>query len=212
MDARESADHLAVSSNFGTVIIEGSTVFGDVAADVLRASDTIVDGRVRVINNQAGCFRFSASEPGAGVRLPPRYRDVLAPISEAAFNSTRFGDPQYAQLSVVAPAQLLGGAENGSEMGVFSHLLTPIRLRSVRAKVNEYGPVGLLAQYLFEGDYLLESLVRFGVLNPQPEPSEPPPPPDPGDLIPQPPPEPPEPLPTACPDDPRLIPPAGPAR
>jgi hypothetical protein len=201
VDARESADRLAVSSSFGTVIVEGSTIFGDVAADVLRASDTIVDGRVRVVNNQAGCFRFSASEPGPGVRLPPRYRDVLAPISEAAFNSTRFGDPQYAQLSVVAPAQLLGGAENGSEMGVFSHLLTPIRLASVRAKVNEYGPVGLLAQYLFEGDYLLESLVRFGVLNPEPEPSEPPPPPDPGDLIPEPPAEPPEPLPTTCPDD-----------
>ena len=208
VDARESADRLAVSSNFGTVIIEGSTIFGDVAADVLRASDTIVDGRVRVVNNQAGCFRFSASEPGAGVRLPPRYRDVLAPISEAAFNSTRFGDPQYAQLSVVAPAQLLGGAENGSEMGVFSHLLGPIRLRSVRAKVNEYGPVGLLAQYLFEGDYLLESLVRFGALSPEPEPSDPPPP-DPGDLIPEPPPEPPEPLPTACPDDPPPPPPEG---
>jgi hypothetical protein len=207
VDARESADRLAVSSSFGTVIIEGSTIFGDVAADVLRASDTIVDGRVRVVNNQAGCFRFSASEPGPGVRLPPRYRDVLAPISEAAFNSTRFGDPQYAQLSVVAPAQLLGGAENGSEMGVFSHLLTPIRLGSVRAKVNEYGPVGLLAQYLFEGDYLLESLVRFGVLNPEPEPSQPPPPPDPGDLIPQPPAEPPEPLPTSCPDDPEPLPP-----
>jgi hypothetical protein len=207
VDARESADRLAVSSSFGTVIIEGSTVFGDVAADVLRASDTIVDGRVRVVNNQAGCFRFSASEPGPGVRLPPRYRDVLAPISEAAFNSTRFGDPQYAQLSVVAPAQLLGGAENGSEMGVFSHLLTPIRLGSVRAKVNEYGPVGLLAQYLFEGDYLLESLVRFGVLNPEPEPSEPPPPPDPGDLIPHPPAEPPEPLPTTCPDESQPIPP-----
>jgi hypothetical protein len=209
VDARESADRLAVSSSFGTVIIEGSTIFGDVAADVLRASDTIVDGRVRVVNNQAGCFRFSASEPGPGVRLPPRYHDALAPISEAAFNSTRFGDPQYAQLSVVAPAQLLGGAENGSEMGVFSHLLTPIRLGSVRAKVNEYGPVGLLAQYLFEGDYLLESLVRFGVLNPEPEPSEPPPPPDPGDLIPPPPAEPPEPLPTTCPDDPEVLPPTG---
>jgi hypothetical protein len=207
VDARESAGRLAVSSNFGTVIIEGSTIFGDVAADVLRASDTIVDGSVRVVNNQAGCFRFSASEPGAGVRLPPRYRDVLAPISESAFNSTRFGDPQYAQLSVVAPAQLTGGAENGSEMGVFSHLLTPIRLTSVRAKVNEYGPVGLLAQYLFEGDYLLESLVRFGVLNPEPEPSAPPPPPDPGDLIPEPPPPPPEPLPTACPDEGQFIPP-----
>ena len=207
VDAREAADRLAVSSSFGTVVLEGSTIFGDVAADVLRASDTIVDGRVRVVNNQAGCFRFSASEPGAGVRLPPRYRDVLAPISEAAFTATRFGDPQYAQLSVVAPAPLLGGAENGSEMGVFSHLLGPIRLRSVRAKVDEYGPVGLLAQYLFEGDHVLESLVRLGLLAPEPAPLVPPPPPDPGELIPLPPPEPPEPLPTVCPDD---VPPAPP--
>ena len=200
VDARETADRLAVSSNFGTVVIEGSTIFGDVRADVLRASDTIVDGRVRVVNNQAGCFRFSASEPGAGVRLPPRYRDLLAPISEAAFNSTRFGDPQYAQLSVVAPPQLARGAENGSEMGVFSHLLAPIRLSSVRAKVGEFGPVGMLAQYLFEGDYRAESLVRFGLLSPAPEEADPPPPPDPGDLIPEPEPPEPEPLPTTCDD------------
>ncbi|MDT5156604.1 MAG: hypothetical protein QOH51_961 [Acidobacteriota bacterium] len=200
VDARETTDHLAVSSNFGTVVIEGSTIFGNVAADVLKASDSIVDGRVRVINNQAGCFRFSASEPGAAVRLPPRFRDVLAPISEAAFNSTRFGDPQYAQLSVVAPLPLLGGAENGSEMGVFSHLLNPIRLSSVRAKVNEFGPVGLLAQYLFEGDYEMQSLVEFGVLSPTPDPIAAPPPPDPGNVIPEPPTPPPPPLPTTCSD------------
>jgi len=201
LDARETADRLAVSSMFGTVIIEGSTIFGDVAVDVLKASDSIVDGHVRVVNNQAGCFRFSASEPGDEVRLPPRYRDVLAPIPESAFNSTRFGDPQYAQLSIVAPSSILTGAENGSEMGVFSHLLNPIRLASVRTKVNEFGPVGLLAQYLFEGDYQAQSLVEFGVLNPKPEPSEPPPPPDPGDVIPEPPPPEPPPLPTTCPDE-----------
>ncbi|HEX7177282.1 MAG TPA: hypothetical protein VF240_18640 [Pyrinomonadaceae bacterium] len=201
VDARETIDRLAVSSNFGTVVIEGSTIFGDVAADVLKASDSIVDGQVRVVNNQAGCFRFSASEPGDDVRLPPRYRDAFAPIPESAFNSTTFGDAQYAQLSVVAPPALLRGAENGSEMGVFSHLLSPIRLASVRAKVNEFGPVGLLAQYLFEGDYRAQSLVEFGVLNPTPEESPPPPPPDPGDVIPEPPPEEEEPLPTTCPDE-----------
>lgn len=202
VDARETLDRLAVSSNFGTVVIEGSTIFGDVAADVLKASDSIVDGRVMVVNNQAGCFRFSASEPGKGVRLPPRYHDVLAPIPESAFNSTRFGDPQYAQLSIVAPQALLGGAENGSEMGVFSHLLTPIRLSSVRAKVNEFGPVGLLAQYLFEGDYQAQSLVEFGVHSPEPKPVPPPAPPNPGKVIPEPPPPAPEPLPTKCPDEP----------
>ena len=81
VDAGETADHLAISSPFGIVVIEGSTIFGDVAAAILKASDSIVDGRVRVVNNQAGCFRFSASEPGEGVRLPPRYRDVFEPIA-----------------------------------------------------------------------------------------------------------------------------------
>jgi hypothetical protein len=201
VDARETLDRLAVSSNFGTVVIEGSTIFGDVAVDVLKASDSIVDGRVRVVNNQAGCFRFSASEPGNGVRLPPRYHDLLANIPESAFNSTRFGDPQYAQLSVVAPQQLLTGAENGSEMGVFSHLLAPIRMSSVRGKVNEFGPVGMLAQYLFEGDYRAQSLVEFGVLNPEPDEAPAPPAPDPGDIIPEPPAPEAEPLPTTCPDE-----------
>ena len=201
VDARETLDRLAVSSNFGTVVIEGSTVFGDVAADVLKASDSIIDGRVMVVNNQAGCFRFSASEPGPDVRLPPRYRDLLAPIPESAFNATLFGDPRYAQLSVVAPQALLSGAENGSEMGVFSHLLTPVRMSSVRAKVGEFGPVGMLAQYLFEGDYRAQSFVRFGALNPEPDAGPQPPPPELGDVIPEPPPPEPEPPPEVCPDD-----------
>jgi hypothetical protein len=209
IDARETADRLAISSLFGVVNIEASTIFGDIAADVLKASGSIVDGHIRVVNNQAGCFRFSASEPGDGVRLPPRYRDVLAPIPESAFNSTRFGDPQYAQLSIVAPREILTGAENGSEMGVFSHLLNPIRLTSVRAKVNEFGPAGMLPQYLFEGDYAMESLVVFGAL-PEPEQNVPPPAPDPGEVIAEPPAPPPEPLPTTCPDDETLPPPPEP--
>lgn len=200
VDARETADRLAVSNQYGTTVIEGSTIFGDVASAVLKASDSIVDGHVRVVNNQAGCFRFSASEPGDGVRMPPRYRDFHAPIPESAFNSTRFGDPQYAQLSIVAPPLILRGAENGSEMGVFSFLLTPIRLSSVRAKINEFGPIGMLAQYLFEGDHQMQSLVELGVLNPTAEPGVAPPPPDPGDVIPEPPPPEPPPLPTTCPD------------
>ena len=166
VDAGETTDHLAVSSLFGTVVIESSTILGDVQAAVLKASDSIVDGRVTVVNNQAGCFRFSASEPGEDVRLPPRYRDFHASIPPYTFNSTRFGDPQYGQLSIVAPEQILTGAENGSEMGVFGHLLSPIRLASVRAKVNEFGPVGMLAQYLFEGDFEPQSLVQEGELSP----------------------------------------------
>jgi hypothetical protein len=201
VDAGETSDRLAVSNPFGTVIVESSTILGDVSAAILKASDSIVDGGVRVVNNQAGCFRFSASEPGDGVRLPPRYRDVLEPIAPSTFNSTRLGDPQYAQLSIVAPASIARGAENGSEMGAFSHLITPIRLASVQAKVNEFGPVGLVAQYLFEGEIEAASLVRFGPPQHEPEPTEPPAEPEPGDVIPEPPPPPPPDLPTRCPDE-----------
>lgn len=200
IDASQTTDRLAISTLFGAVVIESSTILGDIVADVLKASDTIVDGRVTVVNNQAGCFRFSASEPGDGVTLPPRYRDVFEPIPPYIFNSTRFGDPQYGQLSVVAPDTIAKGAENGSEMGVFSFLLNPIRLASVRAKVNEFGPVGVLAQYLFEGEFQPESLVRPGTLPPEPPPVEAPAPPSPGDIIPEPEPMPPPPLPTTCPD------------
>jgi uncharacterized repeat protein (TIGR01451 family) len=202
VDASQTSTGLAVSNAFGRVSLEGSTVFGDLYAAELDASNSIVVGVVNVVNNQAGCFRFSATFSGADVRLPPRYRDYVGRIPPAFFNSSKFGDPQYAQLSIVAPDSITTGAENGSEMGAFSHLLNPIRLNSIRAKVNEYGPAGQLAQYLFEGDRSAESLYRMDALSPEPPVVEPPLPPTPGEPVPEPPPPPPPVLPTSCPDDP----------
>lgn len=202
VDASQIDDAPAIVSDFGRVVLESCTVFGDVHAHVLEASNSIVVGRVRVVNNQEGCFRFSASEPGPDVRLPPRYRDIHTPIPRASFNSLRFGDPQYAELSVVASEAIATGAEDGSEMGAFSHLLRPIRMQSVRAKLDEFGPVGQLAQFLFEGDRRPLSAVHAGPITPEPEPAPEVPPPNPGDVLPEPDPEPREPLPENCGDDP----------
>ncbi len=174
VDATNVDDGVALSNLFGEVVLEGSTVLGDVDAATLRASNCIVTGRVRVVNNQEGCFRFSYSAPaiaGEAARLPPRFRSRVMPFSPPWFCSTRFGDPNYAQLSLVAPEWLTEGAENGSEMGAFGHLLNPIRLRSVRAKVDEYGPVGMLAQYLFDCSPQVSSTAVAGVVSPQPEPA-----------------------------------------
>jgi uncharacterized repeat protein (TIGR01451 family) len=201
VDGSQTSAGLAISNAFGQVALEGSTVFGDLRAAVLDASNSLVVGAINVVNNQAGCFRFSATVSGADIRLPPRYRDYVGRLPPAFFNSSRFGDPQYAQLSLVAPDSITTGAENGSEMGAFSHLLNPIRLNSIRAKVDEYGPAGQLAQYLFEGDRSAEALYVLDALSPDPPPLDPPPPPELGDPVPLPPPPPP-PLPTRCPDDP----------
>ncbi len=200
VDANQVADGAAIVNALGQVVLEGSTVFGNVVAGVLWASTSIITGTVQVANNQSGCLRFSASSPGPGERLPPRYRDVHVPIAAAFFNSMRFGSPEYAQLSIVAPQSITRGAENGSEMGAFSHLLSPIRSNSIRAKVDEFGPVGVLAQFLFEEGRVAGPELA-GPLDIPPEVLPVPAATTPGDVIAPGPPPPVAPLPTACPDD-----------
>ncbi|MFL4470105.1 hypothetical protein ACERZ8_09580 [Tateyamaria armeniaca] len=156
VDASQTSSGVAISNPFGRLILEGATVFGDLEAMRLDATNSLVRGVIRVVNNQAGCFRFSATLDAPNRRLPPRYRSIIGPIPAGYFNSRRFGDAHYAQLSPLA-LPLTTAAENGSEVGAFSHLITPIRLASIRAKVNEFGPVGQLAQYLFADDPVLDA-------------------------------------------------------
>jgi hypothetical protein len=112
-----------------------------------------VTGKLVVANTQDSCFRFSAASPGDHEPLPKLFQSVVdTPIENFFFTSTTFGQPGYAQLSRLVPLAISRGAENTSEMGVFSFLLNPIRLASILAKVDEFGPVGILAQYIFEGE------------------------------------------------------------
>ena len=202
VDAQQIESGIAISNRFGDVVMDRVTVFGDVQALRLEASHVIVMGGVTVINHQDGCFRFSAASPRPDTRLPPRYRDFTsAEIEPLFFTSTRFGDPGYAELSVVAPEALTRG---GSEMGVFAIVSNADRLDSARTRVVEFGAVGVQPQYLFEGD---EGARHIGELGARPEPPDPPPgdPPDPGDTLPpgpgEPDPDPPQP-PTIPPEPP----------
>jgi hypothetical protein len=70
--------------------------------------------------------------------------------SESLFRSRRFGDAGFAQLSETAPDTIARGAENGSEIGVWSSLLTPIKLDDLKAKVLEFMPFGLIPQFIEE--------------------------------------------------------------
>ena len=145
-------DRSAIQTELGTVELKRVTVFGNVTVNRLFASEALIQGLVRVTDNQQGCFRFSATDDNPDKRLPQQFEShFFAPgIPNHFFVSRRFGNPGYAQLSDTAPPELIRGAENRSEIGAFSNLLNPIKLEDLKAKVNEFMPFGLIAQFINE--------------------------------------------------------------
>ena len=61
------------------------------------------------------------------------------------FEAWNNGKPAYAQLARACPVQILTGAEDGSEMGVFCLLKQPQRSANLRLRLDEYLPIGLEA-------------------------------------------------------------------
>ncbi len=142
----------AIQTELGTVEMKRVTVFGNVTVNRLFASEALIQGLVRVTDNQQGCFRFSATNDNPDKRLPQQFEShFFAPgIPNHFFVSRQFGNPGYAQLSDTAPQELVRGAENRSEIGAFSSLLNPIKLEDLKTKVNEFMPFGLIAQFINE--------------------------------------------------------------
>jgi hypothetical protein len=132
----------------GELDIRGTTVIGDMAVHRLDASELLCTGTITVDDLQAGCIRFSAFAPGS--QVPRAYRTQSVTDARSLFTSTRFGDPGYGQLSDLAPDTILRGGEDGIEIGAFSSLLNPIKLDSLKAKVDEFLPFGLIPHFITE--------------------------------------------------------------
>jgi hypothetical protein len=114
----------------------------------LAATDSLVAGIAKVANTQDGCFRFSARAPNSSVPHP--YLSYIVDDMARLFASLRYGDYRYAQLSPVAPAEIVRGAENDSEIGAFCGALGPIKQDSLVAKLDEYMPFGRLPNFIIE--------------------------------------------------------------
>lgn len=157
VDGQQSAAP-AIAVEVGRVTMRRVTVFGEVLVEWLDASETLITGLAHVTNTQEGCFRFSAvlerldplNPLSAHSRVPHPYESYFVRDFDAAFTSRVFGQPGFAQLAESAPEFLRRGAENRSEIGAFSSLLNPIKFDSLRAKVEEFAPFGLLPVYVFE--------------------------------------------------------------
>jgi hypothetical protein len=135
----------ALAFTLGDTVLRRCTVLGTLDVERLDASEALITGLVDVTDTQRGCFRFSAAPPGS--RLPHPYRSFEL-ADPRIFTSTTFGDPGYTQLAEAAPVEVARGAEDGSEMGAWSHLLGPIKLDSLVRKVEEYLPFGLIPCFI----------------------------------------------------------------
>ncbi len=176
-DADEPARAAIAASDDGAdpgpvTTLERVTVFGKVHVKQIElASEVIFVHPVKADRRQEGCVRFSYVAEGS--QAPRRYRcqpdlalatrakelDVLSlPVDEynkivmcvrAQFTSLRYGQPAYAQLASACAQEIRTGAENGSEMGVFSLLQQPQREANLRIALDEYMRFGLEAGIFF---------------------------------------------------------------
>lgn len=156
------------------VSLERCTVFGRLTTrELVRASEVLFADPVVVERRQVGNVRYCFVPDGS--RIPRRFRcqpdlaldaafaqleraSPFVPDRELArergrvlarlvplFVSTRFGDPGYARLSPATASELLTGAEDGSEIGVYQSLHEPRRREQLRALVDAYVRFGLEA-------------------------------------------------------------------
>ena len=140
--------------------LDRATIFGAIEVSrIISANSVIFADPVKVKYQQDGSISFSYIPLGS--ITPPRYqcqpdlllkkqkelpyldfRQSISPI----FTSRTYGNPGYAQLRFNTPIEILTGAEQGSQMGVFSHLAQAQRLTNLQTALQENFPYGLTAK------------------------------------------------------------------
>ena len=102
---------------------------------------------------QEGNVRFSYLPLDSLV--PRRFRCQPAASADRTrvvpmFNSLRYADAAYGQLSRRSAAEILSGADDGGEMGVYHEVMAQQRESNLRLRLAEYLRVGLDSGLLFE--------------------------------------------------------------
>ena len=146
--------------------VRRTTIFGGVHVHAIElAENSILGGVVRVARRQRGCIRYCWVEPSEHARTPRRHHcqpDLVAaaaPDERAAeeeiervrpeLTSVRYGTPGYCQLAETCAPEIVRGADDESELGVFHDLFQPQRAENLRARLSEYSPAGMDAGVIY---------------------------------------------------------------
>ncbi len=154
---QEAIDAPGCAVAHAKLTIKRCTIFGKVLSHSIKlAENSIFNGCVTVARRQEGCMRFCYVTPDS--RTPRRYncqpdlvlqaastdlREIEAFRVRPQFNSIRYGNPTYCQLSQNCAEEIKRGADDESEMGVFHNLYQPQREANLRARLDEYTPTGM---------------------------------------------------------------------
>jgi hypothetical protein len=133
------------------VTLNQVTVFGKIFVQRLLATDSLCTGQVRVEElagpgSGAPDVSFTVLPENSQFGSDRPHPQAAAPGSPVPlFTSRTFGDPGYAQLSLECPLAILGGAEDGCELGVFHDLYQLQAEQNLYGVLDEYLPLGLTA-------------------------------------------------------------------
>jgi hypothetical protein len=158
----------------GELTIYRSTVIGKIRArEIVHIENSLLTGTVNSGRRQKGCVRFSYlptdsktprryyCQPEMAIRLAvgdAKKKNPAFSVSQEnqlttevrsrvrpTFTGHYYSQPAYAQLHSSTPVEIRGGADDGSEMGVFHHLYQLRRETNLRERLDEYLRFGLEA-------------------------------------------------------------------
>ena len=161
---------------FAVVQVVRSTVIGRVMTHAIELGEnSLFMGRVTVARRQIGCIRFCYVTPNS--RTPRRFQcqpDLVESVVlrdgrtngdakeliEATqleerqrvrprFDSTRYGTPTYCRLAAGCAQEIVRGAEDESEIGVYHDLYQPQRIVNLQLRLVEFSPAGTDAGIVF---------------------------------------------------------------
>lgn len=120
--------------------VERSTIIGDCRVREIYSSDSILAGKIDVINRQKGCIRYSQYQYDS-TRLPAVYSSTW---EAPQFNSLLYWRSDYCELSGNCPESIRTRSERGSQMGAYCGSQKPLKEKNLGIKLQEYMPSGLI--------------------------------------------------------------------
>ncbi|WP_299495239.1 hypothetical protein [uncultured Shewanella sp.] len=138
------------SSTVRAFCCHNSTLIGDITCLKVKAiSNSLVEGTFTLINPNRAMLQYSYFSELVlphGTQTEQVITDADLGRHGVQFSSTRYFDADFLVLAYGSAPQLLTGAANGEEVGVFNQLLTRKKEKNIKKQFDRFLPLGMEVQ------------------------------------------------------------------